>query len=120
MRPSNLNEWAEYINGLAGRGLYSQVIAANSHEFARALVDEGMSMADVEQVMLLFVRQLRAVGMKVPDSGGPWDLVTMALTDPVAKLGPTMSEEEAELLATMQKAGTDDFDHFELEAAFED
>ena len=43
----------------------------------------------------------------------------MALTDPIAKKGPTMSEEEAELLVTMSKTGPDEFDEFELEAAFD-
>jgi|AACY02.2.fsa_nt_gi hypothetical protein len=118
-RPQSLGEWAEYIKHLAGEPLYSQAVAANSQAFSQMLLEEGATMADVEQVMLLFVRQLRATGTKVPE-GGPWDLVTMALTDPEARKGPTMSEKEAEFLATTFKSGTDDFDMFELEAGFED
>lgn len=117
-RPQSLGEWAEYIKGLAGEPLFSQAAAANSQAFSKMLIDEGASMADVEQVMLLFVRQLRATGTKVPE-GGPWDLATMALTDPVARKGPTMSEMEADLLALEHRPVTDDFDTFELEAGFD-
>jgi len=78
-----------------------------------------MTMGDVEQIMLLFVRQLRATGTKVPE-GGPFDLINMALTDPVARKGPTMSETEAEALEAKGVEPTiDDFDQFELEASFE-
>jgi len=119
MKPQSLSEWAEYIQALSGEALFSQVVAANTHSFARQLVAEGATMGDVQQVMLLFVRQLRATGTKVPTDIGAWNLVEMALTDPIAKKGPTMSEEEAELLVTMSKTGPDEFDEFELEAAFD-
>ena len=76
-------------------------------------------MGDVEQILLLFVRQLRATGTKVPE-GGPFDLINMALTDHEARKGPSMTEEEAEVLElSYQEPTTDDFDTFDLEAGFD-
>lgn len=116
-RPENLHEWATYISSMSGEPLFSQTVAANSQTFSQALLKENFSMWEVEQIMLLFVRQLRATGTKVPD-GGPWDLNMMALTDPVAKQGQTMTVEESQLLELQHEpAVTDDFDIFELEAA---
>lgn len=119
-RPQSLEEWGGYIAGLAGTELRSQVIAANTFGFVRALLAEGFNVNHVEPLMLEFVRQLRATGTGIP-KGGCYDLVTMALVDPVAKMGPTMSEAEAEGLArSYQPAPVDDFDQFELEAALDD
>jgi len=120
-RPQTLDDWAVYVRNLSGKRLFSQVVNANTQGFARELVAEGtMTMASVEKLMLLFVRQLRATGTKVP-SGGGFDLVTMALTDPIARKGPTMSEEEADLLEVGYEAPpVDDMDSFLLSAAFED
>jgi len=119
-RPQNLDDWREYVSDLAGDELRSQVIAANTHGFVRSLVAEGFSIDDMEPLMLAFVQQLRATGTGVP-KGGCYDLVTMALTDPIAKVGPRMSEEEAQVLAlSYQPATVDDFDQFELEAAMDD
>ena len=115
MRPSNPQEWSTYIAGLSGQPLFSQVVAANTHSFARSLVAEGATMGDVEQILLLLVRQLRATGTKVPREG-PFDLVTMALTDPIARRGPSMSEAKAELMADSYETLTDDVDLFLLEA----
>lgn len=115
-QPQGLNEWAEYIATLAGEPLFSQAAASNSQAFSSMLLDEGYSMADVEQIMLLFVRQLRATGTKVPE-GGPWDLPLMAQIDPVARRGATMTEEEAALLESQFHPSIDEFDTFELEAA---
>jgi len=115
--PQNLPEWEDYISGLTGKDLFSQTVAANTQGFGRRLVAEGLTMQHVERIMLLFVRQLRATGTKVP-GGGAWDLLNMAQTDPVARKGPTMSESEA---ASLQKTqpGSDEFDDFELEAEFD-
>ncbi len=117
-RPTNLAEWVGYVGSLSGQPLFSQAVAANTQGFARGLVAEGATMADVEQIMLLFVRQLRATGTKVP-GGGTWDLMNMAMIDPIARRGPTMSEEQAELLEVQYQPSTDEFDDFELEAAFD-
>ena len=116
-RPQTVTEWAQYIKGLSGQALFSQATAANSQSFARTLTQEGLTMQQVEKIMLLFVRQLRATGTKVP-VGGTWDLLNMALTDPVARQGPTLSEEEAEFLAVTNESTSDELDDFELEAAF--
>jgi hypothetical protein len=120
-RPSNLAEWSEYIQGLSGSGLYSQAIAANTHSFTRTLVAEGATTGDVEKILLLFVRRLRATGVKVPE-GGAFDLVTMALVDQEARKGPTHSVEETALLDVQDApvTGGDDLDDFELDAGFDD
>lgn len=119
-RPNSLPEWASYIRNLAGSPLWSQVVAANTHSFARTLVEEGATMGDVEQILLLFVRQLRATGTKVPE-GGPFDLVTMALVDDQARKGTRFSPEEAALMESQMEAPDgDDLDTFELEAALQE
>ncbi len=118
-RPSNLAEWATYIQDLTGASLRSQSIAANTHTFARTLLEEGATMGDVEQIMLLFVRQLRATGVKIP-GGGPFDLNTMALMDADARKGPTYSHQEVVLLEAQKVVHQeDDLDAFDLTAAFD-
>ena len=118
-RPRTLEDWGEYISNLAGNELRSQVIAANTHGFVRTLLAEGFPIDHMESLMLNFVRQLRATGTGVP-KGGCYDLVTMALTDPIAMRGPLMSEEEADVLAlSYVPAAVDDFDQFDLEAAMD-
>lgn len=112
-RPSSLVEWEQYIQNLAGQDLFSQAVAANTHTFARTLVEEGAGMADVEQIMLLFVRQLRATGTKIPE-GGPFNLVTMALVDPVASRGIQYSPQEVAILEAHRPAPeADDMDRFD-------
>ena len=118
--PQTLSEWAEYIGGLAGQELFSQAVAFNTQDFARQLVAEGATMQEVEQIALLFVRQLKATGTKVPGAGGAWDMLNMAQTDPVARRGATMSEGEAQTLESQHKGGTDDLDGFLLDASFDD
>lgn len=119
MRPQSIPEWETYIKQLGGENLFSQAVAANTHTFARTLLEEGATMGDVEQVMLLFVRQLRAIGVKVPE-GGPFDLVTMALVDDQARKGVTHTPEEAALQKSMEDPQDDDFATFELAAGFGD
>lgn len=76
-RPTTLDEWKLYVSGLGGTALFSQMTAANSQTFARTLLGEGHSMADVEEVLRLFVRQSVATGTRLPE-GGPFDLKAMA------------------------------------------
>lgn len=117
-RPNSLPEWKTYVAGLGGKNLFSQAVAANTHTFARTLLEEGATMGDVEQILLMFVRQLRAIGVKVPE-GGPFDLNTMALVDAQARKGITYSPEEAALQKSLEDPADDDFAQFELAAAFE-
>jgi len=120
-RPTNMSEWAAYINSLSGHPLYSKAVAINCHEFARTLKKERFSMGDVEQIVVLFVRQLRATGTKVPTQRAPWDMVGLAQTDPIARKGPTMSAESAELMALqMEPPAVDDMDMFFIEAEMAD
>jgi len=118
-RPSNAKEWSLYIGKLSGQPLYSQAVAANSHDFGRALLEEGATQDDVEADHLMFVIQCKATGTKVP-FGGVYDMVNMSLTHPTARTTPVMSEEEADFLeATQKTTGSDDFDMFELEASLD-
>ena len=114
-RPSSLPEWEMYIQGLTETDLYSKAIAANTHSFARSLLHEGATMGDVEQIMLLFTRQLRATGVKIPESGA-FDLVMMALVDATARKGITYSQEELELSKSLDNPQEDDFAAFEAGA----
>ena len=98
MKPQTLTEWELYIKRLAGEPLRSKVIQANTQRFASLLQKEGMTLQDVERILLFFVRQLIAVGMMLP-AGGAYDLEMMALTDSVAQRGMTFSVEQAEALA---------------------
>lgn len=96
--PSTLPEWETYIQQLAGEDLRSKAINANTQLFANALLEEGYTLADVEQIILYFVRQLAATGQKIPEDGS-YNMVEMAQRDPIAKRGMTMTEEEADALA---------------------
>lgn len=117
MRPNTIEEWKYYIGDLAGAALRSQTVAVNSHSFSRLHLDEGGTMEDLEQIVMMFGRQCKATGVQLPE-GGPFDLITMLLVDevPVEEL----SVEEARFLEVQPPVGTDDFDDFMLEAAFED
>ena len=119
-RPDNLTDWAVYVQTLAGAALWSQTVAANTHSFARTLVEEGATMGDVEQILLLFVRQLRATGTRVP-GGGPFALVTMALVDEQARKGTRFSPEEVAFMESQQETPDgDDLDTFDLDAALQE
>jgi len=118
-RPRSMKEWSEYIGALAGGPLYSQAVAANTIDFGRALLEEGITMGEVEQIIMLFVRRLRITGTKVP-RGGPYNMINMALTDPVAMAGATMSEIDADFVeGTVQPLASDDFDMFDMEASLD-
>lgn len=84
-----IQDWESYIGALAGQPLWSKAIAANTIAFSDALRADGLTMLEVKQVMLLFVRQLVATGMKVPE-GGAFDLVGMAEIDEIARRGATI------------------------------
>jgi len=115
--PKTLEEWEAYILQLAGADLRSKGINANTQMFADALLEEGSTMADVEQLILMFARQFVATGQKIPE-GGAFDMVGMAIADPVAQQGPVMSEEEADHLAAHPPDdGVDSVDRALLEAA---
>jgi hypothetical protein len=118
-QPQTLAEWAHYISGLSGQPLWSQTVAFNTHDFARQLVKEGATMGAVQEIALLFVRQLKATGTKVP-ADGAWDMLNIAQTDPIARRGPTMSEKTADAMADSFEPTTDDLDTFLLEASFAD
>jgi hypothetical protein len=86
MMPKTLEEWQAYIRQLAGGGLRSKGINANTQIFADALLEEGYMMADVEQIVLMFIRQFVATNQKIPE-GGAYDMVAMAAEDTVAQQG---------------------------------
>lgn len=119
-RPITLKEWSRHIRELTGKTLYSQARAANTQVFARTLLEEGIQMDMIEEIILLYVRQLRAVGVAIPQ-GGAFDMITMSLVDPIASRGLAYSEEESRLLAIQgQTPIQDDLSLFDLEASFTD
>ena len=103
-------DWEVYVKRLAGDALRSKALQANTQRFSIMMLQEGHSLKDVEQIVLFFVRQMVAVGMMLPPNGA-FDLDLMARTDPIARRGVTMTEEEAALLAA--NAPVDESDDFE-------
>jgi hypothetical protein len=93
----SLEEWASYIQTLAGEPLWSKVLACNTQSFADSLLEEGHSMADVQEILLYFVRQIKAVGLKVPEVGMV-DLMHLSLTDPVCQALKPMPQAMADAL----------------------
>lgn len=111
-RPNSMPEWEAHIGSMGGSVLYKQAISANSQAFIDAMLDEGYSMDEVKQILVFFVRQLRATDTLVP-TGGSFDLDYIACTDLVAVEGVTMSEEEADAL-DVQPSIPDRIDDFDL------
>lgn len=95
----NMESWAKYAQTLAGGPLWSKTISANSQAFVDSLKDEGYTLAQIREILLYFVRQMVAVGMKIPEEG-LFDLVQMALLDPVCRSTTPMPEAEADALAS--------------------
>jgi len=93
MTPGTLPEWREYVQTLYGAPLRSKAIAVNSQQFCDALLRDGYTVDDVNEILLMFVRQMSAVGMKIP-SNGIVDMVAMARDDEVARLGQQFSDAE--------------------------
>jgi hypothetical protein len=93
----SLKDWAEYAQSLAGMPLWSKTINCNTQSFASDMLKRGNSMSDVEEILLYFTRQLKAVGMKIPE-GGAYDLVQMALCDPICRGTKPMPEAVSEAL----------------------
>jgi len=109
-KPKSLEEWASYIARLGGRPLWSKAISANSQAFMSEMINEGYTAEGVKEIILLFVRQLAATGQKIPD-GGVYDPKEMAVLDPIAQQGATMTEVEVEELeASPPDEGRDDID----------
>lgn len=116
--PVSLEDWEPYIKTLAGEVLYSKLLAVNTQKFADMLREEGLTMADFQKIVLLFVRQCAALDVRLPQ-GGALNLKVMAQSDPTCRKGPTVSPESAAALETKTPpATTDDVDQMlsELEA----
>lgn len=97
MKPDELDEWEEYVSMLAGRELQAQTDTANSQAFISMMAEEGRDVAWCRQILMLFVRQCKAVGVRLP-SGGMYNLDIIATMDEIASMGVQMSEEEADEL----------------------
>lgn len=118
--PQTIEEWNVYISQLAGESLRSKGINANTQMFADALMEEGYELADVERIVLAFVRQFVATGQKIPE-GGAWDMVEMAATDSICQQGTLLSEEQVDrLAASPPMEGMDTVDQALQSAADED
>jgi hypothetical protein len=115
---NTLDEWQGYISQLAGRRLLSKAIAANTQAFTDQLLDESYDIAHVEQIVLMFVRQMAATGMAIP-GGGAFDMADMASLDPKARqfMASPMSEAEvAEIEANPPAEPPDEVDQAAEEA----
>jgi len=93
MSPKTVAEWQQYIQTLYGGPLRSKAIAANTQRFSDILLGAGFTTDDVNQIILFFVRQMSAVGMKIP-SNGILDMVAIAREDELARKGQQLSDEE--------------------------
>lgn len=93
MNPRTLPEWEQYVQSLYGAPLRSKAIAVNSQKFCDTLLRDGYTVDDVNEIILFFVRQMSAVGMKIP-SNGILDMVAMARDDEVARKGQQFSDAE--------------------------
>ena len=82
--PTTLPEWEIYIGQLSGADLWSKAVNANTLRLVKALLFEGMDLAEIEQIMVFFVRRLMETEVKIPE-GGMFDLVSLARTDPIAR-----------------------------------
>lgn len=108
--PTSLFEWETYVKTLVGEPLFSKTVAVNTQAFADKLREDGFSMLDFQKILLMFVRQCRAVDVRIP-LGGALDLVTLSRTDPTARRGQTATLEEIEALEKKPSPkGTDDLD----------
>jgi hypothetical protein len=81
--PTTVPEWEAYVEDLSREALWSKCRAANSFQFTKALITEGMTMAELERVMLLFVRRMIEMEIKLPE-GGAFPLHHLAKRDPLA------------------------------------
>lgn len=64
------SEWREYIMGLTEpEALISKSNAANSIEFVRSIMEDGLTADDVEDVLRAFAEQLQALGLPVGPGG---------------------------------------------------
>lgn len=90
--PRTLEDWDIYIKTLSGEDLFSKTLAANTQTFADMLREEGLTMADFQKIVLMFVRQSVAFDVRLP-LGGALNLKAMAQTDPVARKGANLSPE---------------------------
>ena len=97
MKPDELDEWETYISQLAGLELSVQTDTANSQTFISMMAEEGRDVAWCKQILMLFVRQCKATGARLP-SGGMYNLDILATMDEVASMGVQMTEEAAEEL----------------------
>ena len=92
-----MKDWAEYVQSLAGKPLWSKAVNCNTQSFATDMLRRGNSLDEVQEILLYFARQMKAVGMKIPE-GGAYDLVSLALVDPICMATKPMPEPVAEAL----------------------
>lgn len=109
MKPQTLPEWEAYIKRLAGRDLWSKATSANTQMFVDALLGEGFTLADVQTIMLYFVRQLVATAQKIP-VGGAFNLLEIARKDPLCRKGQTVPDDTLGNMRQNPPAEEDDFD----------
>lgn len=87
--PQTLAEWEDNISQYHGAKLLTLVRTANKMTFIQTLLEEGMVMADVNELFAMFVRRMCGLGLPVP-ADGLLDLPDIARQDPVCQMGEVL------------------------------
>jgi len=101
----SLGDWQAHISQLAGPQLTSVTVNANTQRFADMLREEGRPITQVEQIILMLVRQHLATGLKIPE-GGAYDLQHLAATDPGAQVTGMLPLEQIMALRAVPPPGS--------------
>ena len=117
-RPDTIQEWGNYVSGLAGETLRAMTATVNSMAFIETMKNEGHDTDHCQEILMLFVRQCCATDAGLPKTG-MWDLTRLAAGDEMCTLGPQMSPMEAVDLEKSHIQPPDDIDRFLLEADYE-
>lgn len=98
-RPKNLKEWQQYISTIERRALTSKLIACNTLRFCDTMLEEGMSMSDIEGIFRAFAKRLIDVDLRPPGCpGGAFSISGLMVEPETLKIElPTDVEYETEL-----------------------
>jgi hypothetical protein len=75
--PTTLDEWKEHLDGLSGLPLRDKAQAANSMTFVKLLKADGYSPVEIESILVMIAKRLRADG-QVPPLDGLYDYAELA------------------------------------------
>ena len=83
--PQTLEEWDAYFARYNADQLMSKAKSMNTMRFVKMMRNEGMEMAEIEQIMTLIARRLMSAGEQPPE--GELDLEYLVMDDPLAEIG---------------------------------